>query len=291
VRLRTLITAAALAASAAGALAAVPPLERGDAAWTRRAEGADGERARPEPVREAIAGYEAAIAAAPDALEPRWKLLRALWFAGDFASGDPAAEKASYERGIAEAERAFDVLAARVGGRDALDAFSPEALRAALPAADAHDAASLYFWSAVNLGAWARQAGLLSAVRAGVANRLREQTERSIALDPSVELGGAIRLLSRLHSELPRVPLFSGWVDHARAVPLAERALAEYPAHPGNAYLLGLALLGHAPERRGEALGLIARTAELQPRSDHVIEDLAIRRAAREQLEGLARDP
>jgi hypothetical protein len=80
------------------------------------------------------------------------------------------------------------------------------------------------------------------------------------------------------------VPLLSGWVDHAKAVPLAERALAEYPAHPGNSYLLGLALLAHAPERRAEAMERIARTAELQPRSDHVIEDVAIQLAARERL-------
>lgn len=283
--LRLVAFAVLIACAARGALAAVSPLERGDAAWLRRAEGHDGVRARPEPVREAIAAYEAAIAASPDALEPRWKLLRALWFEGDFASGDPDQERARYERGVAEAERAFDVLARRVGGREALDAASPESLRAKLPAAEAHDAASLYFWSAVNLGAWARLAGLFQAVRAGVGNRLREQTERSIALDPGVEQGGAIRLLSRLHSELPRVPLFSGWVDHARAVPLAERALREYPEHPGNSYLLGLALLAHAPERRAEALERIERASELQPRPDHVVEDLAIREGAREMLE------
>jgi len=280
---------AALAATAA--LAAVPPLTQGDAAWTRRAEGHDGERARPEPVSDAIESYRKAIAADPGALEPRWKLLRALWFAGDFASADADAERASYERAIAEAERAFDVLASRAGGRAALDAASGEALRARLSAADAHDAASLYFWSAVNLGAWAREAGLLAAVRAGVANRLREQTERSIALDPGVEQGGAIRLLSRLHSELPRVPLLSGWVDHAQAVPLAERAVALYPSHPGNPYLLGMALLDHAPERRAEALGLIERTASLQPRPDHVVEDLAVKRGAQKVLAEARRNP
>src|SRR5512139_3264475 len=94
--LRLVALAVLIAFAARGALAAVPPLERGDAAWLRRAEGHDGVRARPEPVREAIAGYEAAIAASPDALEPRWKLLRALWFEGDFTSGDPDRERASY---------------------------------------------------------------------------------------------------------------------------------------------------------------------------------------------------
>ncbi len=263
---------------------AMPDLVRADAFWAQRAEGQIDAVARPEPIRAALDGYRAAVAATPDSLEAHWKLQRALWFAGDFTATDPAAKRLHHEQAIAAAEVAFAVLARRVGGEAALESATPESLRETLAPADRSDAAHLYFWSAINLGAWSRLAGLLAAVRAGVATRLHEATLRSIALDPSVEQGGAIRLLSRLHSELPRVPLLSGWVDHSRAIPLAERALAEYPAHPGNAYLLGLALLGNDPERRAEALALLERTANLEPRSDHVVEDEAIRIAAREQL-------
>jgi len=255
-----------------------------DALWARRAEGQVDAKARPEPVRAAITAYEGIIAADPQNLEAYSKLLRALWFSADFATDDPAQERRTYEQAQDVSERAFETLAERVGGDEALEELSPEALRARLPAADHHDAAELYFWHAVNLGAWSRIAGLLEAVRNGVANRVHEATLRSIALDPDVEQGGAIRLLSRLHSELPRVPLLSGWVDHAQALPLAERALAEYPQHPGNPYLLGLAILSNAPERRGEGLRLIESTARLEPRSDHVVEDLAIQIDARDLL-------
>jgi hypothetical protein len=275
----------AVAALALSSLASIAPLERGDAAWSRRADGSVRERAEPAIVAEAIAGYEAAIVAAPRSLEPRWKLLRALWFAGDFASADPDAGRASYERALEQSELAFDTLAERVGGRAVLDEATPESLAARLAPSDRRDAAALYFWSAVNLGAWARLAGLLQAVRAGAANELRVRTERSVALDPGLEGGGAIRLLSRLHSMLPRVPLLSPWVDHAQALPLAERAAAQYPEHPGNAYLLGLTLLDHAPQRRAEAITLLERTAALEPRADHVIEDRAIAAGARERLE------
>jgi hypothetical protein len=178
------------------------------------------------------------------------------------------------------------VLASRVGGREAFDALSPNALREQVAARDRSDAAHFYFWHAVNLGAWARRAGLLQAVRAGVAGRMHEATLRSIELDPDVEQGGAIRLLSRLHAEIPKVPLLSGWVDHERALPLAERVAAEYPNHPGNAFLLGLTLLERVPERRGEAIALLERTAALEPRADHVAEDVSIRIEAREKLEG-----
>jgi hypothetical protein len=260
-------------------------LAHADALWARRAEGQVDAKARPEPVRAAIAVYEGVLTADPQNLEAYWKLLRALWFSADFATEDAARERRTYEQAQDVSERAFAALAERVGGVEALEELSPEELRARLPAADHHDAAEIYFWHAVNLGAWSRIAGLLEAVRNGVANRLHEATLRSIALDPGVEQGGAIRLLSRLHSELPRVPLLSGWVDQTRALPLAERALAEYPQHPGNAYLLGLAILSTAPERRGEGLRLIEGTATIEPRSDQVVEDLAIQIDARELLE------
>jgi tetratricopeptide (TPR) repeat protein len=265
-------------------------LVRGDTLWERRGEGQIDARAQAEPIRAAIAAYEAAVAAEPENLAAYWKLLRALWFCAEFATDDPSEERALYARGNALSERAFSALAGRLGGGDVLESTGPVELRALLPAADHSDAAHLYFWSAINLGAWSRMVGLLSAVRAGVATRLHESTLRSIELDPSVEQGGAIRLLSRLQSELPRVPLLSGWVEHRMAVPLAERALAEYPGHPGNPYLLALALLSHAPARRSEALQLLERTAALEPRGDHVVEDVAIRIAARERLAQERRD-
>jgi tetratricopeptide (TPR) repeat protein len=283
IRIGTALLSALLCASEARATSTT--LSHADALWARRAEGQVNAKARPEPVRAAIAVYEGVLDADPQNLEAYWKLLRALWFSADFATEDVAQERRTYEQAQGVSERAFAALAERVDGAEALEKLSPEELRSRLPAALHHDAAELYFWHAVNLGAWSRIAGLLEAVRNGVANRLHEATLRSIALDPDVEQGGAIRLLSRLHSELPRVPLLSGWVDHTRALPLAERALAEYPQHPGNAYLLGLEILSNVPERRGEGLVLIEGTATFEPRSDHAVEDLAIQIDARELLE------
>lgn len=279
------LAALLLFASSAPAALASPALERADQLWDRRAEGQVDAKAKPEPIRSAVEAYRQALREDPDGLEAHWKLQRALWFAGHYATPDRGAERKLYEEAIAIGEDSLRVLAARVGGREALGALSPEALRDALAARDRRDAAHFYFWHAVNLGAWARRAGLVQAVRAGVANRMHEATLRSIALDPDVEQGGAIRLLSRLHAELPKVPLFSGWVDHDRALPLAERVVAEYPDHPGNPFLLGLTLLERAPARRSEAIALLERTAALEPRADHVVEDVSIRIEAREKLE------
>ena len=93
---------------------------------------------------------------------------------------------------------------------------------------------------------------------------------------------------SSLHAELPRVPFLSGWVDRGKAIPLVERAYAIAPAHPGNPLLLALTLLDLAPERRAEALELLRQVEGVTPRPSMQIEDLFVRRQARERLAGEA---
>lgn len=268
-----------LALSLAGLPATAPGAGAGDlvaqadAAWARRADGHDGEgRAAPGPIADAIRAYEAAVAAAPDALEPRWKLLRALHFAADFASRDADEEHAFVERATAAADDAKDRLAP--GGTTA------------------RDAAALHFWSAVAWAAWGQRHGLLGAVRKGVAGRVHDDALAALELDPEVENGGAHRMLARLHATLPRVPFLSGWVDRDRAVPEMERALAIAPDHLGNRVLFALTLLDVAPLRRAEALAALEAAAAAEPSGEAMVEDLAIRKTARERLaEERAREP
>jgi hypothetical protein len=231
-----------------------------------------------------VAAYGEAIAAAPDAIAPYWRLVRALYFAADFASSTPTDAARALDRATEESERGKDALAVRVGGRAALDALEPAALRTALAPEELADAGALYFWSGVVWAVWGREHGLLGAVREGLAERIHGDARMALALDEGVEGGGAHRLLARLHATLPRVPFLSPWVDRAQALPELERAVALAPAHPGNRLLYALTLLELAPERRGEALALLEEVAALEPRAGERSEDLAIRRSAREHL-------
>jgi hypothetical protein len=113
---------------------------------------------------------------------------------------------------------------------------------------------------------------------------LHDYAELVIALDPSFEEGGALRLLARLHATLPRVPLLSGWVDRERALPLMERALALAPTHPGNQLLMALTLRELAPARSSEANRLLENAASSTPRPAYTAEDAAIRKEARDLL-------
>ena len=91
-------------------------LTRGDAAYARRAEGARGAVAAAQPIAQAVAAYREAVAADPQALEPRWKLLRALYFKGEYATAK--GDRRSLFEGAKElAEESLDLLAERVGDR------------------------------------------------------------------------------------------------------------------------------------------------------------------------------
>jgi tetratricopeptide (TPR) repeat protein len=117
-----------------------------------------------------------------------------------------------------------------------------------------------------------------------VANHLHDYTRVAIALDPEYEDGGAFRLLGSLHAKLPRVPWVSGWVDREEAIPLIERAYEIAPQNPGNRLLLAVTLLELAPDRRSEGLELLDEVAQLTPRASMRIEDLAMRRTARDRV-------
>lgn len=240
-------------------------IEEGDRAWDLRSELLDEQLATPERIEEAIDHYRVALEADPASLEASWKLLRALHYAIDFTTLEERAKTARLDDAVELASASTEGLESG-GGTDA-------------------DRARLYFWSAIAWGARAQRVGLLTIVRERVAGRMHDYAERSLTLDPSVDQGGALRLLSRLHATLPRVPFVSGWVDRKKALPLAERAHALDATHPGNRLILALALLERAPERRAEANALLESVARAEPRPEYLVEDLAIREQAQQQIE------
>ena len=252
------------------ALPSESDIERGDAAWANRADRLDGRLAVPSLIQEAIDAYRAALDADPESLEARWKTLRSLHYSVEFTPLEESEKDARVGALVALARSSID----RIEGAGAETSVDRD-----------FDVARVRFWSAIAWGARAQRAGLLTIVREGVANRIRESAMASLELDETVDEGGALRLLSRLHATLPRVPFLSGWVDRDRALELAERSMALAPDHPGNRLILALALLERAPERAGEARSLLEGVITADPRPDYVAEDLAIQEQAREVFE------
>ena len=257
-----------------------------DAAYARRGDGSTGERAALASALAAVRAAEVAARAAPDDVALRWREVRAIHYLGEFATQGDRAQRDVFSRAMSRGEDALARLARRLDGTR-IEKLTAAERRARLERAqiDPHDAGELYFWSAVAVGAWSQKTGLLDAVRSGVTNRLDEYTRVAIDLAPRAYDGGPYRLWARMHTILPRVPLLTGWVDRALALPAAERALEVAPEHPGNQLLFAMTLQDLYPARAAEARAILVHIAALAPRPGFVVEDEAIKKLARTRLE------
>ena len=242
----------------------------GDAAWARRAEGHQGDRALPGPINEAVAAYERAVKEQPDRLEGSWKLLRALHYKGEFAIADREGKQQAFARGKEVAAAGLDRLARRAGGREKLDALTP--VQAAKAVSGVPEARPLFLWAAVHWGLWGDVFGRMAAARQGVGDRVRRYSEILNALDERYEDAAGHRILGRLHTLAPKVPFFTGWVDRGKAVAELRRAVAIGPDNLDNHLFLAEALLEHQPARSAEAREILRRLLARQPVPELVVE-------------------
>ena len=61
------------------------------------------------------------------------------------------------------------------------------------------NSAAIRYWYLVNLGSWAEVYGTLKAARGGVADIMKEQSEKIIDLDPGYKNGGGYFMLGAVH--------------------------------------------------------------------------------------------
>ncbi len=262
------IAAIAIATTILGATPVIAgaDMAAGDLAWRQRADSQDGSGASLGRIEESIRAFREA----QDSIEARWKLIRSLHFLVEFSHAPESRKDEAVDEAVEIAKDSIEILE-RGAGSDA-------------------DRAQLYFWSAIAWGARAQRVGLITIVREGVANQMRDYARRAASIEPSIERGGAFRLLSRLHGTLPRVPFVSGWVDRGKTLPLAESAYAIDQSDPGNRLILAMALLEQEPDRREEAITLLGSAARATPRPELLVEDRAIREEARRTLDA-TQDP
>ncbi len=269
-RRAALVGIAALVASVAIAEPPQTLVARGDDAWERRAEGRRGDRADTGPIGEAVSAYERALEASPDSIAIRERLLRALYFQGQYAADGPP-RRAIHARGHELAQEGIARLSTGLGRATPLDVRSPEETAAAV--ADRPESAALFFWAAGHLGLWAEMIGNFTAARQGVAGRIRDYAKAAVLIDERYETAGGHRILGRLHTEAPRIPLITGWVDRDVAVASLERALALAPGDPWNRLYMADALLRFRPRRRDEAVAMVEALIADLPRPGKILED------------------
>jgi len=266
------LAAGALWASSRPATAGVADsITTGDEAWIRRSEGHQGARAAAAPVQQAIDAYTTALAAAPDNLEARWKLLRALYFRGEFVLYDNDARLELFARGREIADVGRHQIEEHHAMPDDSLAMKPQEVVAAI--GKDTPAAEIYFWSSTHWGLWGRYRGKIAAARQGVAAKIRKFAEIVILLDENIENAGGHRVLGRLNAEAPKIPLITGWISRDRALSELRRALEIAPHDLLTQFFLAEALLEFRPQKEQEALDMLHAIVKSEPDPEWLVEE------------------
>ncbi len=259
-------------------------LARGDEAYARRAEGYAGLWANAEPVTEAIAAFEEALAAEPENQLVRAKLLRALCFKGLYVLRDRKARLRIFERGQILGEQSITRLIRgtqlnRRGGKNYDELVQHLSSQP--------NAGAIYYWSAAHWGLWGKHRGKIAAAKQGVAGKVRDYARIVNAIDPSYDGGGGHRMLGRLHAEAPKIPFVTGWIDRSKAISELEKAQT-FSDDPLTLLYLIEALLEYDTSRRDQAMELLRALSTREPDSRELIKEIRAVSDARILLDRLS---
>jgi len=260
-----------------------PLVAEGDRFYGRRQEGRVGLKASVAPINQSISFYDRA-SEAPDLLDARWKLVRALYFKGLYTGLDPDQRKAVFVKARRVSEDAIGILnrSLEQKGIKGLIDLTPELLAGSL--SDRTDAAPTYFWAAAAWGQWALSTGKVEAAKTGAADTIRDYALTVIALDPKFEEGGGYRILGRLNDEAPWIPFLTGWVSRDEALRALRLAVQVDPKAIANRHYLAMALWKGDAKEKAEALALEEGVVSESPSPVHLIEDLVLQDEARANL-------
>jgi len=243
----------------------------GDRAWAQRADGHVGSRAAPEPIQAAIDAYASALDAAPGNLDARWKLLRAYHFKGEFVLQDSGERLELFRQGREIARAGQQRIEADFGLARGLLKMEPADVAGAVGDEDA--VGEFLFWGAANWGLWAQYSGKLMAAIWGVVYRIRQYANIMVLMDERIEAGGGHRLLGRFLAVVPKIPIFTGWVDHDQAIRELRLSLEVAPGSLLSKIYLAEALLKFRPGEQQEAIGLLREIVASEPDPGRLVED------------------
>ncbi len=150
-------------------------------------------------INKAIELYKKVIETASGAEkeEATWKLMRAYYFKGKYATNDSETKKKIYDLG-------------KNLGKTSLEEF-PESV-------------GIHLFSAIVWGVWGEEYGLMKAAKEGVAGKVKDHCEKVVALDPNFDQAGGYRVLGRVYFKAPKIPLVLGWPSKKKAVEILEES-------------------------------------------------------------------
>ncbi len=242
----------------------------GDRHYARRAEGAQGARARAEHIDAAIAAYQRAVAQTPADLEAHAKLLRAYRFKGAYVATTNEQKKQVYGMAKDAGEKAIPIVNARLR----VTKKSSEK-QVADAARGVPGAGEVFVWDAVNWGEWALAYGKLAAARQGAADRIRRHATIANLIDPRMEAGTPARVLGRLHDQTPRIPLVTGWASAKEALRFLGDSLKIDPKNKITLVFLAEAMVSADSGKKKQAVAMLNDVVNTPLDPEFIVEDAA----------------
>ena len=219
-------------------------LEKGLAAFTRRAEGSRENIAKPEAINEAIEYYNLSLSDSDPEIDAVIGLLKSYYFKGKFVAQSENHKKIVFDK----------------------------AKTLALPYIEKYpNRADIRYWYLTNLGSWAEVYGILTAAKEGVADQMREHALKIIFLDYNYEDGGGYLLLGAVHYKSPYIPFLRSWPNNKEALKFLEKAVNTGEATAVQRVYLAQAL--YKGEKKVRALTLLNEVANMVPDKNDTLSD------------------
>lgn len=260
----------------------------GDQHWAQRAEGQVAGHAKPAHIDAAIAAYQKAVAANPNDLDARWKLLRAYRFKGQYVATSSDDKKKIYEDGKKAGHDALAVVGRALAGKGVASIEKASEKQVADAARAVPGAPEVFLWDSINWGEWALVNGKMAAAREGAADRIRREATIAELVDPKMEGGSPSRVLGRLHDQTPRIPFITGWASSKEAVRFLNESYKIDPSNKITRVFLAEALVNNNGDTKPQAIQMLRETISAPNDPNYEVEQSAATEDAKALLKKLS---
>ncbi|MCF8463288.1 MAG: hypothetical protein K9G41_00490 [Flavobacteriales bacterium] len=212
--------------------------------YNQKTSGAVGYKAKPEHIAKAITFFERALAAKENELESGIYLMRSYIWKARFTQENTNDKRKTFE------------LAKQVG-----DKLVPKYPRSS----------ELRFEYLSGLGQWGEVLGVFRAAKEGVVDKVKNEMEALIRLDPEFRMGVPKRALAVLNLRVPKIPFVLSWPDKKKALTMTAAVVAKYPYDIGNNFYHAEALVENGDKKA--AIYFLNRALTMQPTEEYLLED------------------
>ena len=219
-------------------------LEKGITYYNQRLEGSVKSSAKPEPITSAINNFQYALKNASTETDAALYLLKSYYFRGKYVHKNKEKQKFDFSKGKELGEKYVK---------------------------NYPDSAPFQFWYLVNLGSWSEVYGIITAAREGVAEIMKEHSEKIISLDPEYENGGGYFMLGAVHFKSPYIPFLLSWPDNDDAIKYLTKAINVGEATPNQKIYLAQAM--YKDGQKSYAINMLKEVSNMQPSVEETVRD------------------